>query len=84
VLKKAYFSFSLFAQRKRNKRKGAFSKVFFSEAENQFYFAKLILRKKIPKRCFETSILPFFRVFELGLELTVKTSFQQQISNSLT
>jgi len=31
----------LFAQRKRNKRKGAFSKVFFSKAENQFCFAKI-------------------------------------------
>jgi hypothetical protein len=28
-------------KRKRNKRKGAFFKVFFSEAENQFYFAKI-------------------------------------------
>jgi hypothetical protein len=31
----------LFAQRKRNKSKGAFSKVFFSKAENQFCFAKI-------------------------------------------
>jgi hypothetical protein len=28
-------------KRKRNKIKGAFSKVFFSKAENQFCFAKI-------------------------------------------
>jgi len=53
VFKTTYFSFSLLCipltpfvgyKRKRNKRKGAFSKVFFSTAENQFCFAKIFPR----------------------------------------